>query len=298
MRSFTAVLNPAAGTRRRGAVARFAPVMQRLRDAGAHVVVEYSRDLGHAAELAEAAVDRGDVVIAVGGDGTVGRLAGTVAQAGGMLGIVPAGRGNDFARQLNLPTDPAALATLLTKADPRTVDVIEVAGVVVMGSVYMGIDAVANRQVQRMTGLGGAGYHYAAMRALLTWRLASYRLTIDGVHHEARGYTVVAANSGFYGNGRHAAPDARVDDGLLDVVILREVSRLGFVSVAMRELYTGAHVNRPEVEIIQAREIRVEADRPLPYGGDGELIGTLPVTVRIRPGALQVLADLSSRTTH
>lgn len=196
---------------------------------------------------------------------------------------------------MNLPADPDALATLLGKARPRAVDVIEAGGTVVAGSVYTGIDAVANRHVERVKMLGGAGYHYAAMRALLTWRLVSYHLTIDGSPYEARGYTVVAANSGFYGNGRHAAPEARVDDGLLDVVILRDVSRLGFVSVAMRELYTGAHVNRPEIEIIRAREIRIEADRELPYGGDGELIGILPVTVRVRPGALQVLAGLQGR---
>jgi diacylglycerol kinase family enzyme len=125
---------------------------------------------------------------------------------------------------------------------------------------------------------------------LLTWRLASYRITIDGSEHRARGYTVVIANSGYYGDGRHAAPDARVDDGLLDVVILRDVSRWGFVSIAMKELYSGAHLRRPEVQVLRGRDVRVEASRELPYGGDGELIGMLPVTARVLPGALRVLA--------
>ncbi|WP_166348691.1 diacylglycerol/lipid kinase family protein [Phytoactinopolyspora limicola] len=291
MRTFTAVVNPAAGSHRRRAKARLSQLVGHLRDAGSIVAVELSHDPAQGAELAKAAVERGDVVLAVGGDGTAGGLAAMVADAGGVLGIVPAGRGNDFARQLSLPRDPASLARVLLTAQPQPVDVIDVDGDVVIGSVYTGIDAVANQYFNRVRLLGGAAYHYAAGRALLSWRPARYRITVDGAVHEARGYTVVAANSGFYGNGRRPAPDARVDDGVLDVVVLRDVSKRAFTSIAMRELYTGAHVNRPEVEILKGREIHIDADRGLPYGGDGELLGTLPVTIRVRPGALRVLAS-------
>ncbi|NDL59683.1 diacylglycerol kinase family protein [Phytoactinopolyspora mesophila] len=292
MRTFTAVVNPAAGNRRRTAAGRVRHVVQRLREAGAAVRVETTRSLQHSDEIASAAVARGDVVLAVGGDGTVGRLAGTVVRTGGVLGILPAGRGNDFARQLGLPTDPDAIAKLLLReSEPQLVDVIETAGTIVVGSIYTGIDAIANRHFNRVRPLGAAGYHYSAGRALLTWRMATYHVTVDGTEHNARGYTVVLANSGFYGDGRHAAPDARVDDGLLDIVILRDVSRWGFVSIAMKELYSGAHLKRPEVEVLRGREVRVEADRELPYGGDGELLSTLPVTARVLPGALRVLAS-------
>ena len=114
-------------------------------------------------------------------------------------------------------------------------------------------------------------------------------VTVDGQNREERGYTVVAANSGYYGYGLHIAPDAAVDDGLLDVVILRHAPRRLFFAV-MRELPHGTHVRRPHIEVLRGREVRVEADREIPVGGDGELIGTLPATIRVLPGALKIIA--------
>jgi diacylglycerol kinase family enzyme len=116
---------------------------------------------------------------------------------------------------------------------------------------------------------------------------------VDGEEHRREGYTVVAANSGYYGFGKHIAPGARVDDGLLDVVLIRKAPKTLFFSV-MRELEAGTHVRRPEVEVMRGREVRIElagpAGRTLPYGADGELPGVLPVTARVLPGALRVLA--------
>ena len=118
----------------------------------------------------------------------------------------------------------------------------------------------------------------------------TYRITVDGQTREERGYCVVAANSGYYGYGLHVAPDAAVDDGLLDVVIIRHAPRRLFFAV-MRELPHGTHVRRPQIEVLRGREIRVEADREIPVGGDGELLGTLPATIRVLPGALRVIAS-------
>jgi YegS/Rv2252/BmrU family lipid kinase len=293
MRSFTAVVNPAAGG---DPAARLIPVARRLREAGAEVAVEYSRSLDHATHLARAAAARGDVVIAAGGDGMVGGLAAALAGTGATLGILPAGRGNDFARQLRLPQEPDRLAALFLAAEPRAVDAIEVvpdegAARVVVGSVYGGVDSVANMHINRLTRLPGAlAYYLGPLRAIARWRPVSYRITVDGELHEERGYTVVTANSGFYGHALHIAPDAAVDDGLLDIVIIRHAPKRLFFAV-MRELPRGTHVRRPEIEVLRGREVRVEADREIPIGGDGELIGTLPARMRVLPGALSVLAD-------
>lgn len=291
MRSFTAVVNPAAG----GApAARLIPVARLLREAGAQVSVEHSRSLEHAADLARNAVGKGEVVIAAGGDGMVGGLAGALAGTGGVLGILPAGRGNDFARQLALPEEPKRLAALLLDAEPRPVDAIEVeAGTkrVVVGSAYGGVDSLANAYINRLTWLPGSiAYYLGPLRAIATWRPVSYRVTVDGERHDERGYTVVTANSGYYGYGLHVAPDAAVDDGLLDIVVFRHMPRRRFFAV-MRELTEGRHVRRPEIEVLRGREVRVEADREVILGGDGELVGTLPATMRVLPGALRVLAD-------
>ncbi|GAA0325549.1 diacylglycerol kinase family lipid kinase [Actinoallomurus spadix] len=293
MRSFTAVVNPAAGG---DAAARLIPLARLLREAGAEMTVEYSRSLEHAAELARTAADKGHTVVAAGGDGMVGGLAGALAGTDGVLGILPAGRGNDFARQLGLPEEPDRLAALLLEAEPRRIDAIEVTtpdggSRVVAGSVYAGVDSVANVHINRLTRLPGPlAYYLGPLRAIATWRPVSYRVTVDGELHEERGYTVVVANSGFYGYGLHIAPGAAVDDGLLDVVIIRHAPKRLFFAV-MRELPKGTHVHRPVVEVLRGREVRVEADRDIPYGADGELLGDLPATARVLPGALNVIAD-------
>lgn len=288
MRSFCAVVNPVAGGGR-GAAALL-PVARQLRESGAAVAVHPSRSLEHARTLARSAADDGDVVLAVGGDGCVGALAGPVIDAGGVLGIVPAGRGNDFARQLGMPRDPARLAEVLLHTPDVPVDVITVAGRVVAGSVYAGIDSVATDLVNRARFLPGAvAYPAAALGALLRWRPACYTLDLDGSQHRFRGYTVVAANSGYYGHGMHIAPGARVDDGLLDVVAVHHVPRRTFLA-GFSTLSSGAHVNRPEVQVLRGRELTLAADRPLHLYGDGEPVSPLPATARIRPSALRLLA--------
>ncbi|MFC8015815.1 diacylglycerol/lipid kinase family protein [Streptomyces cinereoruber] len=293
MRQFTAVVNPTAGGS--SGVAALIPLARSLRQEGARLDTVYSRSLEHARELAHRAGGRGDVVLAVGGDGMAGCVGGALSGTDTLFGLVPAGRGNDFARALGLPADAPSLARTLLDGEPRAVDTIEVesaahARTSVLGSVYAGIDAIANRHANASRLLRGAASYYAGgLRAVLAWKPAAYRVTVDGVVHERTGYTVVAANSGFYGFGRNIAPDARLDDGVLDVVVITHTSKRHFFAV-MNELKTGAHVRRPQVEILRGREIRIEADRALPYGADGEVDSVLPVTVRVQPKALRVLA--------
>ncbi|MFE0362756.1 YegS/Rv2252/BmrU family lipid kinase [Streptomyces griseoaurantiacus] len=291
-RRFTAVVNPTAGGST--AAAALLKVARPLREARAELETEYSDSLTHAQELARRAGERGRVVLAVGGDGIAGGIGGALSGTGTVLGLIPAGRGNDFARALGLPTDPAALARVLLHHAPRPVDTVEIESAVhhrtvVLGSVYAGVDALANRHANHTAVLRGAASYYAGgLRAVATWRPARYRVTVDGEEHAHHGYTVVAANSPYYGSGRLIAPDARVDDGLLEVVMISHAPRRLFFAL-MRELRTGAHVNRLQVRVLRGREIRIEADRPVPYGADGEVEATLPVTARVLPGALDVL---------
>ncbi|GAA4242112.1 diacylglycerol kinase family protein [Actinomadura meridiana] len=291
VRAFTAVVNPAAGGS--GSASSLLTLARLLRDSGAEVDVEYSRGLAHAADVARAAATTGRVVLGVGGDGMVGCVGGALAGTDAVFGIVPAGRGNDFARQLGVPSDPQELAKLLLEGEPRAVDAIDANGTAVLGSVYAGVDAVANANANKSRLRGSAAYYFGALRAIASWRAADYVITVDGETRERQGYTVVAANSGYYGFGKHIAPDARVDDGLLDVILIRTAPKRLFFAV-MRELEAGTHVRRPEVEVMRGAEVRIElagpSGRTLPYGADGELPGALPVTARVMPGALHVIA--------
>ncbi|MGH3368471.1 MAG: diacylglycerol/lipid kinase family protein, partial [Nocardioidaceae bacterium] len=181
-------------------------------------------------------------------------------------------------------------ATTLRCAPPRRVDVIDVGGRIVVGSVYAGVDSLASEIVDRAHRLPRRlQYPYAAVRSVVEFRPSTYDVVVDGSQLRFDAFTVVVANSGFYGSGMHVAPAAALDDGLLDVVVIRAASRLRLIR-SLPKLYDGTHVELDEVVVLRGRSVAVSAhDRVLAYG-DGERIGPLPVTAAVRPGALQVLA--------
>ncbi len=292
MRTFTALINPISGGGR--APELWDRVARLLREAGATVQVVLTQSGEDAVELATKAAIRGDVVVAVGGDGLVRDTAGGVVAggraAGGALGIVPAGRGNDLAHTLAVPDDPAALAQLLLDGPTRQIDVVDVVGVIAPGNVYVGIDSLATRIINSSRWVPALLlYRLAPVRAILTWRPPLYTLSVDGQPRRVRAHTVVIANSGAYGHGLRIVPPAVLDDGLLDVLVVGAGPR-GAIVRFMDEAKKGTHVHRPDVDLGTAHEVVIDADVPVPVCADGDEIGTLPVTVRVRPGALTVIA--------
>ncbi|MCW2866314.1 MAG: diacylglycerol kinase, catalytic region [Marmoricola sp.] len=298
MRSFAFLVNPLSGGG--AAPAAVVPVARLLRDAGADVEVTYSPGPGEVHELVAAAVARGDVVVAVGGDGMLSSVAGLVARAGGTLGIVAAGRGNDFARMLQLPQDPGSVATTLLEGVATPTDLVEVTlpgsgPRVVAGSVYAGVDARAGEIVDAVRWMPAqVQYPYAALHALATYVPCSVAVVVDGVERSFRAATVVVANSGFYGKGMHIAPDASVTDGLLDVVVIEAASRRELMR-ALPKVYDGAHVRLDAVTVLRGTSVALSGTPSVAVGGDGEPLGMLPtaaqepMTVRVLPGALHVL---------
>ncbi|RKN47655.1 diacylglycerol/lipid kinase family protein [Micromonospora endolithica] len=286
MRTFAVILGPAA---RRG-LSRLMPVAHHLRAAGARIRVEYTQTTEQARRCATEAVDAGEVVVAAGGDGTIRLLAAAVVDAGGTLGVIPAGRGNDLARELRLPHSPTEVADLLLHGRPRQLDVLRVAGQTVIGSVYVGVDAAANELANRSRLPASLVYPSTGLRALLRWPRTRYTITLDGRTERVHAYTVVAANCGYYGNGLHVAPGARPDDGTLEVVVVRHASRLLF-PVALWRMRTGSHVGLRQVTAYRTGSVTVRADRPVVVYGDGDPVGqTAEVKVEVRPGALRIIA--------
>jgi len=299
-RAFTFLVNPASGGG--AAPAAVVPVARALREAGASVDVTYSPGPLAMGALVTAAIERGDVVVSVGGDGMLSSLAGLVSALGGTLGVVPAGRGNDFARMLDIPSAPDEVAALLLDGEVRKVDLISLAlpGAprrLVAGSVYAGVDARASELVDRAHRLPRkAQYPYAALRALASYAPGRYLVSVDGIEREYAAATVVVANSAYYGSGMKIAPVAAVSDGLLDVVVIEAASRLALMR-SLPKVYDGAHVDLPQVTVLTGRrvELRADAARPVPVGGDGEPLGQLPplagqpAVVEVQPGALAVI---------
>lgn len=297
MRSFSFLVNPTAGGG--AAPAAVVPVARLLREAGASVEVTYSPGPKAVLALVAAAVARGDVVVSVGGDGMLASLVGPVSAAGGTLAILPAGRGNDFARMLAIPEDVEGRAGLLLAGGVRRVDLLGVtlggARRTVAGSVYAGVDAHAAALVHRMRHTPTRWqYPLGALRALATYRPTRCTVEVDGTTTSYAAAMVVVANSGFYGKGMLIAPGAILDDGLLDVVVVEAASRLALIR-SLPKLYDGSHVALPEVHVHTGRSVRLSADPAVPAGADGEPLGLLGLlagdgTVDVLPGALAVIA--------
>jgi YegS/Rv2252/BmrU family lipid kinase len=282
------IVNPSAGA---GRAARMLPgVEAALRGHGLPFRVERTTSMEHARELARDARDRGEIAAAMGGDGLTGAVAGELQGSDGVLAVLPGGRGNDFARKLGIGADPVVATGLIAAGRERRVDVAEIGGRIYIGIVSAGLDSdvqvIAN---STRLPLGTWVYLYGTLRALLRWKPARWDVTIDGEHRRFSGYSVAVANSGVFGSGMWLVPDASLEDGQLDVVLIGERSRLGYLS-GLTKVFKGTHVHDPRLQLLRGREVTFSADRPFEAYADGDPIAALPATVRVRPGALRVLA--------
>ncbi|MCU0620934.1 MAG: diacylglycerol kinase family lipid kinase, partial [Gemmatimonadales bacterium] len=247
---------------------------------------------GHAHAIAAACVAaRVPTVLACGGDGTVHEVARALAGGATALAVLPCGRGNDFAGALGLPSRVGAVVETVLGGRVRAVDLGEVNGTPFCTVAAIGFDA----EVAAHVAAGGAvtagrgAYLAAALAMLFRYRAPWLRFEGDFGVREGRYLLGAVANTARYGAGIRIAPDARADDGLLDCCLVRDLPRLTALRV-IPGMYRGAHLRRPEVEVVRTRELRVTCDRPMPLAADGEVVGEAPARLSVRPAALRVLA--------
>lgn len=287
LRPLCLIVNPSAG---RGRAARLLPTVEAaLRARGMPFRVERTRSLIHARELAQETLANGEVAAGMGGDGLLGAIAGELRGTDGVLGVLPGGRGNDFARKLGIGTDPVRACDALAGGKERAIDVADAGGQTYLGIASAGFDSdvqdVAN---STRVPLGEAIYVYSALRAMVSWRNADWEVEVDGETHGFTGYSVAVANSGVFGGGMYLAPDASLEDGLLDVVLLRACPKWRYLA-RLPKVFKGTHVSSPELTLLRGKEITFRADRPFAAYADGDPIADLPVTIKVVPRALKVL---------
>jgi diacylglycerol kinase (ATP) len=288
------VANPTAGGGRAGRL--LDEVVRRLAAGGVAAEQHLTRSLEDARLAACEAAGRFDAVVAVGGDGTVGACAAGLADAGSparaALGVVPAGGGNDAARSLGLPAaDPLAAASLLPGLRRRPADLATVAGRAYLNVAGAGFDSEVNRLANQHLRWAGNRPRYvgAVLGHLVVGRAATFRLVLDGRAETVRGWLVAVANGPSYGGGMRVAPGARLDDGLLEVVVIAEIGKLELIRT-FPKIFSGRHVEHPAVTVHRAARVELDADRTLAVYADGEPAGTLPATFEVRPAAIAVLA--------
>jgi YegS/Rv2252/BmrU family lipid kinase len=288
VRRLALLVNPhAAG----GRPLRLLPrVEARLREFGLAFTTQRTQSLLHGCELAREAAARGEIPVTLSGDGLIGAVAGALRDVpDAVLGVLPGGRGNDFVRMAGLPLDAVAACDVLADGRATAIDMGTANGRTFLGVASLGFDSEANRIANEAPPqLGRLVYVYGALRALAAWEGARFTVEVDGERAEFDGWSVAAANSGFYGGGMRVAPHARLDDGALDVVWLAESSRLGLVRL-LGKVFRGTHVDEPGVSVRRGAEVHVSADRPFTVYADGDPIGNLPITMRAVPAAVKVL---------
>jgi diacylglycerol kinase (ATP) len=288
-REIALVVNPAAGGGRGARIT--APVVRRLERSGVRVRYVAPASGVEAEDLARKAVaDGADALVALGGDGLVHLVLQATAGTGIPLGIVPAGTGNDIARAIGLPLrDPLAAADIIAAAHLRAIDAGRCGGRWFAGVLGVGFDSAVNERANRMTRPAGRSkYDLAMLAELRTFRPIPFTLELDGETWQTLAMLVVVGNTPSYGGGMRVTPNALVDDGLLDVLVLGPLSRAAFVRVFPR-VYRGTHVNHPAVTIRRAKVVSLAATGVVAYA-DGERLARLPLTCEVVPGALHVLA--------
>lgn len=272
--------------------------------------LELPAGAGELERRARRAADEGvERLLVAGGDGTVHWAVQGLAESATALAVIPLGSGNDFASSLGAPSGIDEAMAMALDARPREIDLIHVTagdiGRWVAGVAYVGIDSEVNRAANGMRSpafgwivRGPLLYMLALLEVLPGFRPVRARVEVESAAaaYEGRVMFVAAANAPRYGGGMRIAPAARLDDGLLEIVVVTEISKLALLRV-FPSVFSGAHVRHPAVRTLRSRWARVELERPLEAHGDGEAIappGPAGFRFEARPGALLAVSAASS----
>lgn len=290
------VINPVAGGTRGKAVGQ--EVLELLEHSGHQVINLSGENMAAAKGRTENAIYRTaiDALLLVGGDGMAHLGVNVCAQKGVPMALIPAGTGNDAALLLGMPlkNTGACLELILNNlATPKLIDALKITHGMrttwALGSVSAGFDALVNARANKMKWPSGPNRYYLAMLLeLAKFKPIRYQSVIDGGAKDFDAMLCVVSNTGVFGGGMMVVPDASVTDGVLDVLLVKKMSRVKFVAI-FPKVYKGTHVYDKDVEIIRASNISIVASR-MPIYSDGEYVGQAPFQATVVPSALQVIA--------
>jgi YegS/Rv2252/BmrU family lipid kinase len=290
------LVNPASAN---GATGRHWPALRRRAEAlGLEGEALISEHPGHLTELAAAAADDGLLLVVVGGDGTLNEVVNGAAGSKAEIAVIPAGTGRDFGRTYGIPRRFDDAVRVAIEGKTQTIDVGRARFALPSGgeglrlfanagSVGMS-GAVARRANTMSKRLGGRATFYTALaREFARWQNCEIQVEFEGGSRRARMHDVIVANGRFLGGGMKLAPAAQPDDGLFELVLVGDISKLDFVTTSPK-LYRGGHVGHPRIEITRSPWVTVDAAAPLLLELDGEQEGTTPVRFEIVANALRL----------
>lgn len=283
------IVNPTAGGGRGAGCAEQAG--REFARLGRAYDVHSSRSPDEPGALARQAVADGcSVVVAVGGDGLVGAVANGLVGTPVRLGIVPAGRGNDFARGLGLPLSVPEACRVVASGESRRVDVGQADDRYFLSVAQIGLTAEINRRANRLRRIRlPAVYSLVTVASVFVSAPQRFTVVCDGRARRSYSWLVAVGNTWSAARGMRLVPGARADDGMLDACLAHGMGRWELLLCAFPRVFRGTHVYASGVERLRGKEMRVDADEPADVYADGERIGRLPVTLRAVPRALSVI---------
>ncbi|SHM17938.1 lipid kinase, YegS/Rv2252/BmrU family [Caldanaerovirga acetigignens] len=248
---------------------------------------------GHATDIAIEAVKTGyKKIVAVGGDGTVREVVQALAYSESLLGVIPAGTGNDFIRSVGIPRKPEKALEIIKNGSVSCIDLLKAGGNFFVNVVGAGLDAEVADAVNKSMRLFNGTITYVAqlIKVLTFYAPKDVIIEIDGNTMKRRAWLVSVGNAKYYGSGMMICPDARVDDGFLDVCIVNELSKAELLRFLPR-VFSGKHKNHPAYEVIKGKKVKIEFTPCAKVHADGDVIGNTPVEFSVEPGALKVMTS-------
>lgn len=280
--------NPAAAAGR--SAQRLGATLAALRTLGAEVELHRPSSAEDARAEMSALAGTAERVIVVGGDGMVHQAANALAGSTTVLGIISAGTGNDTVGSLGLPNDVEAACAAALK-EPKPIDLIESEAGIAVTVATAGFSVAVNERADAMKRItGGMKYTLSSIVELPKLSTHPITMTLDGVDHEIEANLIAVANTCYFGGGMKIAPDAAVDNGMLDVVVIGPAPRAVFAAL-LPTVFTGRHVKSRHVQIHRAASVHLSAagtGTPMGLRADGEPYGQLPATLNVRPSALLI----------
>lgn len=252
----------------------------------------FTQHVGHAIDLTQEAIQNDyDIIVAVGGDGTINEVAGQMIASDKILGIVPFGSGNGLARFLKIPLKPEKAIQLINTQQVKTIDTAELNGHRFVNMAGVGFDAHLSAVFAGNKGRGFSGYLKSGVKEIVTYKAKPYSIKIDGVEYQNDAFTVSIANSSQYGNNVYISPKSSLIDGLLDVCIIHPISFPKLLVLSYQMLTAKTHQSKL-VTIIRGKHIEITRKEPAAIHLDGEPLqeGT-KLNIQIVPLSLKVISS-------
>jgi len=284
------IINPISGGKKKDGVPEL--IEKHLDKAVLIPAIVFSDSVAHARQLAKEAVGKFDVVVAVGGDGTVNEVASAIVSTETPLGIIPFGSGNGLSRFLKIPMDAEKALKNLTSGRVESIDSAMMCGKPFFNMGGMGFDAHIAEVFSHNKKRGFLTYIKSSFEEFSKYKPQMYRMLIDGKTFDREAFMLSFANSSQYGNNAHISPHASVQDGLLDVCVIKKFPIWRLPEMGFR-MMLGISDKTNFVEIIRGKEIEIKREKPGPVHLDGEpQFMNTDIVVKVVPASLKVIVGM------